>query len=64
MSQGPTFVAGLDVGLSVPFPLREGFIATVYVPRDMTTQEAERLAAMVKTLTPPTPATGPSEETT
>jgi hypothetical protein len=36
--------------LNVPFPLRDGWVATVQVPRDITPEEAGRLADMVRLL--------------
>ena len=36
--------------LSLPYPLRSDLLAHVQVPRDMTTEEASRLAAFIKTL--------------
>lgn len=43
-----------DGTVRVPFPLRAGYVAYVEVPQDMTTQEAARLSAMVKSLAVPT----------
>lgn len=39
-----------SAGLSLDFPLRKDFLAQVVVPRDMTSAEANRLSAFVKTL--------------
>lgn len=36
--------------LMVPYPLRPDFVATVEIPRNMTPQEADRLAKMVLAL--------------
>lgn len=36
--------------ISHPYPLRPDFIATIELPRDLTAAEAERLAAMLRTL--------------
>jgi len=36
--------------LTLPFPLRGDFLASVQVPRDLTAAEAERLAAFISTL--------------
>jgi len=36
--------------LTLPFPLRGDFLASVQIPRDLTALEAERLAAFVRTL--------------
>jgi hypothetical protein len=36
--------------LTLPFPLRSDFLATVQIPRDLKRVEAERLAAFIKTL--------------
>jgi hypothetical protein len=38
------------LALNLPYPLRPDFLATVQVPRDMTSAEAARLAAFVRTL--------------
>ena len=38
------------------YPLRPDFVATLELPRDLTTAEAERIAAMLRTL----PASDPS----
>jgi hypothetical protein len=36
--------------LTVPFPLRPDFLASVQIPRDLRKGEADRLAAFIKTL--------------
>ncbi len=36
--------------LTLPFPLRPDFLVTIQVPRDLTSSEAARIAAFVKTL--------------
>jgi hypothetical protein len=36
--------------LNIPYPLREGFTASLQLPRDLTTSEAERLGAFLRTL--------------
>lgn len=45
--------AGIQDGvrwLDHVFPLRPDFVCTITLPRDLTTAEAERLAAMLRTL--------------
>lgn len=42
-----------DAALALPFPLRPTFLAQVVVPRDLTTDEAERLCALVTALAVP-----------
>ena len=41
--------------VTIPYPLRHDFIASVQIPRDMSVWEAKRLAAMVLTLGIPIP---------
>lgn len=36
--------------LNIPFPLRDGFTANLQLPRDLTTAEAERMGAFLRTL--------------
>jgi hypothetical protein len=36
--------------LAIPFPVREGFLGQIVVPRNITKQEAARLCAFVQTL--------------
>lgn len=36
--------------LTIPFPLRPDFLASIQIPRDLRKTEAERLAAFIKTL--------------
>ncbi len=47
-----------DQGIRIvnyPYPLRPGLLVSVSLPVDMTTQEAERMAAYIKTLAAATP---------
>ena len=41
--------------VNYPYPLRPGLLVSVSLPVDMTTQEAERMAAYIKTLAAATP---------
>lgn len=36
--------------LTIPFPLRSDFVVSVQVPRDLTSKEATRISAFIKTL--------------
>ena len=45
-----TRAAATDTSLALPFPLRPTFLAQVVVPRDLTKDEAKRLAAFLDAL--------------
>jgi hypothetical protein len=51
---------GIDVNgkawLAMRFPLRPDFVAEIIIPRDLTSAEADRLAAFIKAIPPPTPS--------
>ncbi len=51
----PAFSAGKIEMLSHNFPLRPGLLARLSLPVDLTTQEAERLAAYIRALAVPPP---------
>lgn len=54
MNDSGTTPAGVR-WISYPVPLRPNFIATLDLPRDLTKQEADRLAAFIATLAQPEP---------
>ncbi|MCW5658434.1 MAG: hypothetical protein KIT60_12080 [Burkholderiaceae bacterium] len=47
---GVARVVATDTSLALPFPLRPNFLAQVVVPRDLTKDEAKRLAAFLDSL--------------
>lgn len=46
-------------GLSIPFPLRRDFVATIVIPHDLTVTEAKRLSVMIEALGHDTVPDGP-----
>jgi hypothetical protein len=46
----PTAGTATEMNLALPFPLRPGYLAQVVIPRDMTTEEAERLCVFIRSL--------------
>jgi hypothetical protein len=46
----PVFGTATETNLALPFPLRPNYLAQIVIPRDMTTDEADRLCAFIKTL--------------
>lgn len=55
---GPVAVRWLEL----PFPLRPDFTATLIIPRDLTSAEAERIAAFINALTLPNDSEVEQEE--
>jgi hypothetical protein len=47
---GGVRVAATETSLAIPFPLRPTFLAQVVIPRDLTKDEAKRLAAFIDAL--------------
>ena len=39
--------------LALPFPLRPGYMAQLIIPRDLTTADADRLCAFIRSLVAP-----------
>jgi hypothetical protein len=50
MSPAPAATPSAVVGLSLEFPIRPDFLASIIVPRDMKVHEARRLASFIMTL--------------
>jgi hypothetical protein len=59
----PTVVIGKAAtpALTIPFPLRREFVATIVIPHDLTVAEATRLSALIQALGHDT--TAPAQET-
>lgn len=49
-SDKPVQGQATDSSLALPFPMRQGFLAQIVIPRDMTKAEASRLCAFIQTL--------------
>lgn len=48
--------------IELDVPLTNGWVATLFVPRDLTKDEADRLCALIQTLPIPSVTQGPPEE--